>query len=317
MAGGVVLAWRTPGRRMAVLFALLVAPGVGSAPSIAPTVDRAVVGEPPAWAQLAESIPPPIRAFRPVSLQDRPSLEDAIATLMGGSGWRWGIAAARSEDPARPRAHDQTWLAAASEGGALLDRYGIALAILPSTVASGRKLTVLGRRGSRALVLLPVAPAASVMQGWRWAVDPGDALALLFPAGGGTGMMRGMTVLAGGGPLGPSSREPRPCAIRAWRDGDIDLSCTADTAGYAVVSSTPAAGWTVSLDDRGADWLTADVLRRAVAIPTGAHRVHWTYTVPGLRAGALVGLVGALLLIALWGFGRRRRTTAASGERAN
>jgi len=294
-----------------------VAPGVGAAPSIAPTIDRAMVSEPPAWADLAESIPPPIRVFRPVSLQDRPSLEDAFATLAGGSGWRWGIAAARSEDPARPRAHDQTWLAAAGEGGALLDRYGIALAILPSTVASGRKLTVLGRRGSWTLVLLPVAPAASVMQGWRWAVDPGDALALLFPAGGGTGMMRGMTVLAGGGPPGPSSREPRPCAIRAWRDGDIDLSCTADTAGYAVVSSTPAAGWTVSLDDAPADWLTADVLRRAVAIPAGAHRVHWTYAVPGLRIGALIGLAGALALLVLWGSSQRRRAVAAPDELAS
>ncbi len=311
MASGVVLAWRTPGRRMAVLFALLVAPGVGAAPSIAPTTDRAVVSEPPAWAQLAASIPAPIRAFRPVSLQDRPSLDDAIATLTGGSAWRWGIAAARSEDPARLGAHDQTWLAAAGEGGALLDRYGIALAILPSTVASGRQMTVLGQRGSWALVLLPVAPAAAVMQGWRWAVDPGDALALLFTAGGGTGMMRGMIVLAGGGPPGPSSREPRPCAIWAWRDGDIDLSCTADTAGYAVVSSTPAAGWTVSLDGRGADWLTADVLRRAVAIPAGTHCVHWTYTVPGLRVGALVALAGLLALIALWGFGQRRRTATA------
>jgi len=317
MAGGVVLAWRTPGRWIAVLFALLVAPGVGAASSNAPTVDRAVVNEPPEWAKLADSVPPPIRAFRPVSLQDRPSLGDAIATLAGGSAWRWGIAAARSEDQARPRAHDQTWLAAASEGGALLDRFGIALAILPSTVAFGRKMTMLGERGNWALVLLPVAPAASVMQGWRWAIDPSDALALLFPVGGGTGLMRGTIVLAGGGPPGPSSREPRPCAIRAWHDGDIDLSCTTDTAGYAVVSSTPAAGWTVSLDDRDADWLTAEVLRRAVAIPAGDHRIHWTYAVPGLRAGALVALAGLLALIALWGFSRRRRGATAPDELAN
>jgi hypothetical protein len=298
-----------------VLFALLVAPGVGAARSIAPTIDRAIVAEPPVWARLADQVPPPVRAFRPSALSDRPTVEDAIATFAGGSAWRWGIAAARSEDPARPAIHDRTWLAAAHEGGALLDRYGIALAILPSTLVGPRKLTALGRRGSWALVELPVAPVASVMHGWRWAVDPGDALALLFPAGGGTGVLRGTLVLGGSGPLGPSSREPQRCAIRGWRDGDIDLSCTSDAAGYAVVSSTAAAGWTVSVDDRDADWLTADVLRRAVAIPAGTHRVHWTYATPGLLLGELVALAGVLGLLALWGLGRDRRTRP--GELAN
>ena len=307
MAAGVVLAWRLPGGHVAVLFALVVAPSVGAAPSIAPTVDRAVVTEPPAWAELVDHVPSPARVFRPVFLQDRSGVDDAIATLAGGSAWRWGIGAARSEDPARLRAHDQTWLAAAREGGALLDRYGIALAILPSTVASARKLAVLGRRGSWALVELPVAPVASVMHGWRWAVDPGDALALLFPDGGGTGILRGTIVLGGGGPPGPSSAEPRPCTIAAWRDGDIELSCASDGAGYAVVSSTAAAGWAVTLDGRDTAWLTADVLRRAVAIPAGAHRVHWTYAVPGLGAGALVGFAGAFVLAALWGVGLGRR----------
>lgn len=305
LALAVGLAWRTPGRRIAVLFALLVAPSVGAARSIAPTIDRATVTEPPAWAQLAGHVPPPVRAFRPWFLHDRPGVEDAIATFAGGSAWRWGIAAARSEDRARPVTHDRTWLAASHEGGVLLDRYGISLAILPSTLVGPRKLSALGRRGSWALVELPVAPVASVMHGWRWAVDPDDALALLFPPAGGTGLLRGTIVLAGGGPPGPSSREPRPCAIRAWQGGDIDLSCTAETAAYAVVSSTAAPGWSVRVDGAPADWLTADVLRRAVAIPAGAHRVHWTYATPGLATGALVALAGLLGLVVLWGVGRR------------
>lgn len=213
--------------------------------------------------------------------------------------------------------HDQTWLAAAREGGALLDRYGIALAILPSTVASARKLNVLGRRGSWTLVALPVAPVASVMHGWRWSVEPDDALALLFPGGGGTGITRGTIVLGGSGPAGPSSSAPIPCALQGWRAGDIALSCTSDADGYAVVSSTAAAGWSVTVDGRAADWLTADVLRRAVAIPAGTHRVHWTYAVPGLAAGALAGLVGVLLLIGLWGASLRRRAAVAPDELAN
>jgi len=315
-AAGALLARRAPGRRIAVLCGLLVAPGVGAVHAIAPVTERGVVDEPPAWARLAERAPSPVRAFRPVFMLDRPRLDAAIATLAGASAWRWGIAAARSEDPARPAVHDRVWLAAAHEGGALLDRYGIQLAILPSTVAGGRDLRVLGRRGSWALVELPVAPAASVMTGWRWAVDPGDALALLFPGGGGTGVLRGTTVLAGAGPEGPTGgstgQDPRPCAIEAWRDGDIALSCTSDRHAYAVVSSSAAPGWTVTVDDRDADWLAADVLRRAVAIPAGTHRIHWRYAAPGLATGAWLALAGVLAIAALWALGRRRGVV--SGE---
>jgi hypothetical protein len=317
MVGAAVLAWRAPGHKVAVLFALLVAPGGGAARSIAPTIDRALVSEPPPWVVLAGRAAPPRRAFRPVFVQDRrdrqgrAALEDAIATFAGGSAWRWGIAAARSEDPARSAAHDRTWLAAAREGGALLDRYGVALAILPSTLVGPRKLSALGRRGDWALVELPVAPAASVMTGWRWAIEPEDALALLFPGAGGTGLLRGTIVLAGAGEPGPAGHEPRPCTIRGWHSGDIELGCVADAASYAVVSSAAAAGWAVTIDDHPADWLTADVLRRAVAVPAGEHVVRWTYVAPGLFSGLGVALAGLAGLVALALIGCQRRRSIA------
>jgi hypothetical protein len=304
IAGAVVLAWRWPGRQLAVLLALLVAPSVGAAHAIAPTLERSVVTEPPAWAQLAALATPPVRAFRPELLRGRPTLEEDLATFAGASAWRWGIAAAHSDDPARPVIHDRTWLAAASEGGALLDRFGIAIAILPSTLVGPHKLTALARRGGWALVTLPVAPAASVMPGWQWSVDPDNALDLMFPPGGGTGMLRGTIVLDGRGEPGPPGRDPRPCAILDWRGGDLALSCVADAPAYAVVSSTTAAGWAVTVDDQPARWWTADVLRRAVPIPAGTHRVHWTYTTPGITAGALVALLGLLGLGALAWLGR-------------
>jgi hypothetical protein len=206
-----------------VLLALLVAPSVGAAHAIAPTLERSVVSEPPAWAQLAALATPPVRAFRPELLRDRPTLDEEIATFAGASAWRWGIAAAHSDDPARPAIHDRTWLAAAAEGGALLDRFGVAIAILPSTMVGPHKLTALARRGGWALVTLPVAPPAAVMHGWQWSVDPDNALDLMFPPGGGTGMLRGTIVLHGRGEPGPPSREPRPCAIRGWRGGDHAL----------------------------------------------------------------------------------------------
>ena len=234
MLGALVLAWRGRGRVLPVLLALIVLPGVGALRSVAPTASRSLVDEPPPWAIASATAPRPARIYRPAFLHDGPEdLVDAMATFAGTSGWRWGLAAARSEHPARSPDHDRVWLAASREGGALLDRFGIGLAILPGTLIVPRQLTDLGRRGDWALTSLPVAPVASVLRGWRWAVDPADAVALLFAPGGGTNVLRGTVVLRGAGPAGVDRGPPLPCAIDAWRAGDIELRCAPDTAGYA------------------------------------------------------------------------------------
>lgn len=322
IVAAVVLAWRGPKRAMPVVFALLALPSVGSVTSIAPVIERSIVDEPPTWARAAERVVSgaPRRVYRPTFMFDavpvakadvtvpRPQhidpvdledVEDALATFAGTSGWKWGIAAARSEDPARLAVHDRAWHAAAREGGALLDRYGIALAILPETLVIPRKLTELGRRGRWALVELPVAPPASVMRGWSWAVAPEDALALTYPGGGGAGVLRGSTVLRGGGPSRPDRGPPLPCKVTTWTAGDIELSCTSDSDGYAVVSSSSVPGWQVTVDDRDAEWLTSDVMRRAVAVPAGTHAVHWRYEAPGLGLGLAIAGIGLALLLAL------------------
>lgn len=323
IAGAVALAWRAPGKHIAIVCALVVAPSVGAQHALAPTIDRMIVDAPSAWAQLAEHVPRPARVYRPAFLDvdrgagepqagtaaelPRGSVEDAVATLAGGSAWRWGLASVRSEDPARSPALDQAWLASAHEGGVLLDRYGVALAILPSTLVGPRKLSALGRRGGWALVELPVAPLASVMAGWRWSSDPDDALGLLFPAGGGTGVPRGTIVLDGAGEAGPTGRTPKPCAIHAWRDGDIALGCATDAPAYAAISSASAPGWIATIDGAPVEWRTADVVRRAVALPVGHHEVRWRYAPPGLAPGLAVAIAGALGAIGLGVLGRRRR----------
>ena len=301
----------------AVLLVLLVLPSAGAGPSLAPLADRAIVEEPPMWARAAaEALPPPQamgslerapgRVFRPAFMHDRPEpLADAIATLAGASAWRWGLGAARSEDPARSRDHDATWLAAARDGGALLDRFGIGLAVLPETLVGARYLKALAVRGGWALVTFPSAPAATVMRGAMWAVAPDDALALLFPLGAKS--PRGTTVLRGTGPSLPDRGPPLPCAIRRWRAGDLELACTADAGGYAVVSSGSAAGWTATVDGAPAPWLTADVIRRAVALPAGDHVVRWTYATPLAAGGLWLALAGLLGVAGLAAAGRRPR----------
>lgn len=323
--GALAIAWRGPQRALPAVFALLVMPSFGAHPAIAPTVERSIVDTPPAWVELATRAPggAPHRIYRPpamIELMPTPSasvttptskpaaepaqretLADAIDTFAGASGWRWGIATARSDDPARLALHDRTWLAAASNGGRLLDRFGIEAAILPSTLVAPRGFTELARRDRWALVAWPGDPPAAVMRSWVRAVDPGDAYALLFPFEEALSLPRGAVVLGEAGDTqAPKPRElPLPCTIDDWSAGNIELRCTSDARGYAVVSSSAAPGWSVTVDGTEASWATADVLRRAVAMPAGSHRVHWTYAAPGLGAGLLIAGIGLALLIAL------------------
>jgi hypothetical protein len=286
-------------------------------PMLFATADRAMVDEPPVWARAAITpneatprgfvpLPPgPPRLFRPVmGLDERTDddLGDALATFAGTSAAKWGIASARSDDPARPRIHDQVWLFAAGAGGSLLERYGVSLAILPASMASGeRGPRVLGTRGRWALVRVPASPPAAVVYEWMFVEDVVDALARMFPPGAASGLSSGVVVLFGSG--AQNQDEPRraePCTIARWSGGTIELRCTAERAAYHVVSSTAIDGWSVELDGVATAWQLADVMRRAVALPAGEHRVTWRYWPPGLTVGLVLAALGTIGLVALW-----------------
>ena len=308
-ASAAILLFRTGARTRALplVVALIVAPGIIVAHSVAPMTDRAIVDDEPAWAEAASAATPPRRMYRPARLPSDTSLDDTIATLAGTSAVRWGIASAATTDPARLPIEDRAWLAAAHGGGALLDRFGVELAVLPASMAQGQHFDVLGRRGAWALVRYPAAPAASVIGNWMWSRDEAATLARLFPSAG-HGIGRGRIVLAGDGmPNEDAPMAPVPCTIDRWRAGAIDLTCRSEAAAYAVVSSTARAGWTAELDGAPAPWVAADVLRRAIAIPAGTHDVRWRYAPPGLALGLVIAALGlALFGATLWYGGSRR-----------
>lgn len=311
-AGAALFAWRM---RVAatplVVSLLLVAPGVLGQSAILPVTDRHIVDDASSWVSPALTAPPPVRVYRPIKLLEDihdtspPTLEGELPTFSGASGSLWGIGAARSEDPGRLAVHDQVWFAAASAGGQLLARYGITLAILPvGTLGSGDGTTMeLGRRGSWALVRFSAAPPAAVFHEWLFASDLATELKRLFPPGSKTGLPSGLVVLHGSGRENQDEPgPPEPCTVERWEPGALDLVCTAheDAMGaYAVVASTPLPGWSVTVDDHATPWLTADVLRRAVAISAGTHRVQWRYRAPGLTVAFVLAAVGLLGLVAL------------------
>ena len=308
------------GRAAPIVLALLVLPNLGTMPSTAPLAARAIVDEPPPWARaiLEHGTSPldarhggaPLRVFRPAYMYDAPlsdgmpavdrdaklGLAEATASLAGAGAARFGIVAARSDDPARARDEDESWYRSSGGGGVLLDRFGIEYAILPTTMIVPLKVPNLGTRDRWTLAAMPVAPIASVQRGALWSLDREDTLALLYPPGGHFGMLPGTVVLRGTGDSAPDAGPPLPCRVDAWRAGDITLGCTSPAPGYATISSAAAPGWQVTVDGTEQPWLVADLMRRAVAVGPGTHAIRWRYSAPGQLPGLLVALAGVLLL---------------------
>jgi hypothetical protein len=89
------------------------------------------------------------------------------------------------------------------------------------------------------------------------------------------------------------------------------VATQADAAGYLVVTEANAVGWRAEVDGRAVPMLTANILFRAVRVPSGTHTVVMRYrpaAVPwGLAAsGTAVIVTGALLL------STRRKDTAGA-----
>jgi hypothetical protein len=94
-------------------------------------------------------------------------------------------------------------------------------------------------------------------------------------------------------------------------NASVTLRATLDRRGLVLLDDNLADGWSVRVDGRPARVLRADAVLRGVVVGPGRHEIRWSYTVPGLRAGAALSL---LALAVLAGAGivlvRRRRGAA-------
>jgi hypothetical protein len=79
----------------------------------------------------------------------------------------------------------------------------------------------------------------------------------------------------------------------------VRIAVQAAADGYLVLADAWAPGWTAAVDGAPARLLRADGLFRAVPVPAGAHEVSMSYRPPGLIAGTLLSVAGALLAL-LW-----------------
>jgi len=100
-------------------------------------------------------------------------------------------------------------------------------------------------------------------------------------------------------------------AVTGETNASVTLRATLDRRGLVLLGDNLADGWSVRVDGRPARVVRADDVLRGVIVGPGRHEIRWSYTVPGLRAGAALSL---LALAALAGAGivlvRRRRGAA-------
>jgi hypothetical protein len=133
------------------------------------------------------------------------------------------------------------------------------------------------------------------------------------------------------GGLGPFAGTPASdAAIVAEGTAALDVQADAPAGGFLVLTDPYYPGWQAFVDGQETPILRADYLFRAVALPPGAHDVHFTFTPRSLETGVtlslagvaiavlavLVGLCGPLVRARPWRRlpWRRRRRVAPPGE---
>ena len=85
-------------------------------------------------------------------------------------------------------------------------------------------------------------------------------------------------------------------AVVGERNSEVTLRATLDRRGLVVLNDSLATGWHVRVDGRSEPVVRVNDVMRGVVVPSGHHEIAWSYTVPGLRIGALISLLAALVL---------------------
>ncbi|HVQ29179.1 MAG TPA: YfhO family protein, partial [Vicinamibacteria bacterium] len=146
-----------------------------------------------------------------------------------------------------------------------------------------------------------------------------DAEALRLLATGGIDPSREIVLATDAGPAAetpPSDPEEGRVEIVGFRSDRVLLSARMPAPGFVVLVDTWDPGWRVTVDDREATLLRANLAFRAVAVPAGEHRIEMRYRPRSVMAGAMLSAVAAALLIGLAASARRRPDPAQGGHSA-
>jgi hypothetical protein len=272
--------------------------------------------------ELSEASPPEPRVVRAMrELTAGGSRVAGDGDLAPNTATRWDLRDARGHDLPVVERHQRLWAALGGgffafpqwtrvppdQPGArrLLDLLGVRAYLSRTPAIPGLPIAYQGPDG--AVARNPTAlPRAFVAYGWRPSSSMDESLFLT--AATPAQRSRDQPAIETDEPPPPG---PPGAASRARIVEDTDTSVTVDltarAAGQLVLLDTYYPGWHVEVDGRDADIRPAMAAFRAVKVPPGKHRVHFSYRPASVYAGGAITMVAIVVLIAIVLLAWRRR----------
>ena len=103
-------------------------------------------------------------------------------------------------------------------------------------------------------------------------------------------------------------------AVLRHDPGRVILRAHANCASLLVLADIDDPGWSVAIDGKTADKLSAFHALRAVVVPKGSHTVEWTYSPQGFRPGLALAFIGCAIPVGLTLRRARRRKREARSD---
>jgi hypothetical protein len=96
-------------------------------------------------------------------------------------------------------------------------------------------------------------------------------------------------------------------ALAAWSPNQLVFTCATATSRFLVLSEMYFPGWTASVDGKPTAIHRTNYLFRGVVVPAGLHTVTFTYRPRSVFMGAAISGGTALVALAIFAAGRRKR----------
>jgi hypothetical protein len=145
--------------------------------------------------------------------------------------------------------------------------------------------------------------------GAQWMIGPEDARQAVFDPQ--FDPKQTVILEVGRGEEGePCTSTPKTTLVSQADPNLVRAEADFPEAGFLVLADVNYPGWNAFLDGERVPLLQADYAFRAVRVPAGKHIVEFRYEPLSFRIGLILSIVTMLLCIAVWVYGRFRKSAA-------
>ena len=222
---------------------------------------------------------------------------------------------ARIYQPTLERLEEERWMpspALTPEEERLLQIGSVRFLLTPAPLATpGSYRLAMARAGLHVYENRATLPRAYTVLGARFAPDADTVRSLLLAPD--FDPFTAVILTGDGVPTSPSAGSP----VR-WLEDEpesVEIETTLPAPGYLVLTDRHAPEWEARVNGAPAPILRANGAFRAVALPTGTHRVHFTYRPRLVVVCAAVSGIALLATLAIAAAPGRRRSAASGAAR--